>query len=175
MRAFYSWHATKVLIALCLLAFSFAGFAEAGERGRHHVKRPHHSRNYDNRLEVQTRAYTTDHRRFERRHARRDWRQHDRRDERRIVRNHRRHDRNHRRDDFPSNIQGDAYFGGLSAWRDGRNGIYFSRENDGYDAYGYDTDTSRTDYRRRGKIIYVNPSRPDRSCSYEAGVCIIRR
>lgn len=175
MRAFQPLHATKVLIALCLLAFSFVGFAEASDRGRHHDKRQHHSRNHEQRSDFHNRIYNKDRTRVERRHLRRDWRHHDRRDDRRIVRNHRRHDRNHRRDDFPSNIQGDAYFGGLSAWRDGRNGIYFSRENYGYDTYGYDNDISRNDYRKRGKIIYVNPSRLDRSCSFEAGVCVIRR
>lgn len=175
MRAFQPLHATKVLIALCLLAFSFAGFAEASDRGRHKHKRQHDSRDQVQRSEIQAPIYNKERIRVERRHGRRDWRHHDRRDDRRIVRNHRGDDRNRRNNDFPSNIQGGVYFGGLSAWRDGRNGTYFSREDDGYDAYGYGEDISRNEYRRRGKIIYVDPTRPDRSCSYEAGVCIIRR
>ncbi|OJF91871.1 hypothetical protein [Pararhizobium antarcticum] len=173
MRAFHPRHATKVLIALCLLVFSVTGYVEAGERGRHHNERPQHSRNHYKRLDVQTRTYNANRDRFDRRHARRDWHQHDRRDERRIVRHHRRHDRRQHRDGYWSNRGGDAYFGNLSAWRDGRNGLYFRSES-----YGYDVGTEeigRSDQRPRGKIIHVNPSQADRSCSFEAGVCVIRR
>ncbi len=170
MRAFQPLHATKVLIALCLLVFSFAGFAEAGDRGRRDIRRHHHARNHDLLPNYMTRAYRNDHHRFERRHARRDWRHHDRRNDRRVVRHHH---RTRHRDGFPSNVRGNAYFGGISAWRDGRNGIYFSREGYGYGVY--DNDIGRDDHRRRGKIINVNPSRANRSCSFEAGVCVIRR
>lgn len=81
------------------------------------------------------------------------------------------------RDEFPSRTGAGTYFGGLSAWRDPGNGTYFHSERyDRYDdrAYGYD-DRDEGYRSNRTKIIRVNPSSAGRACSWESGVCVIRR
>jgi hypothetical protein len=76
-------------------------------------------------------------------------------------------------DDFPSQALGGTYFGGLSAWSDPGNGTYFNSEGGGY---GYFNGATDSDYRApRAKIIRVTPSTAGRACSWEAGVCVIRR
>ncbi|MBW9066393.1 hypothetical protein JNB71_24105 [Rhizobium herbae] len=76
-------------------------------------------------------------------------------------------------DDFPSQALGGTYFGGLSAWSDAGNGTYFNSEGGGY---GYFNGATDSDYRApRAKIIRVTPSTAGRACSWEAGVCVIRR
>ncbi len=76
-------------------------------------------------------------------------------------------------DGFPSHANGGTYFGGLSAWTDPGNGTYFSSERNGYGYYATDIDQG---YRpSRPKIIRVTPSTASRACSWESGVCVIRR
>lgn len=163
--------ATKVLVAILALLMCLTGQTYAGDRGRNDA------RHRDGRqTEYETRTYNIGKSHIDRKRMRRNWRHHERRDHRQVMRDHRdhrRHDRRHR-DDFPSTVQGNTYSGGLSAWRDGRNGIYFRSEGYGYEPY--DDGNGRNDgYRRQGKIIHVTPSTVGRSCSYEAGVCVIRR
>ncbi|MCV9997939.1 hypothetical protein OE766_06750 [Pararhizobium sp. YC-54] len=76
-------------------------------------------------------------------------------------------------DGFPSEANGGTYFGGLSAWTDPGNGTYFSSERNGYGYYS--TDTGMNYPAARPKIIRVNPSTAGRACSWESGVCVIRR
>jgi len=99
------------------------------------------------------------------------------------VRNDRvRNDRSRRRngwdhsygeDGFPSHANGGTYFGGLSAWTDPGNGTYFRSERNGYGYYS--DDTGMTYPAARPKIIRVTPSTAGRACSWESGVCVIRR
>lgn len=74
---------------------------------------------------------------------------------------------------FPSETPGGTYFGGLSAWTDPGNGTYFRSERNGYGYYS--GDTGMTYPAVRPKIIRVTPSTAGRACSWEAGVCVIRR
>jgi hypothetical protein len=76
-------------------------------------------------------------------------------------------------DGFPSEANGGTYFGGLSAWTDPGNGTYFRSEGNSYGYYPTEIDPV---YRpARPKIIRVNPSTAGRACSWESGVCVIRR
>lgn len=76
-------------------------------------------------------------------------------------------------DGFPSHANGGTYFGGLSAWTDTGNGTYFRAEGNGYGYYSEDTGMNYP--AARPKIIRVNPSTAGRACSWESGVCVIRR
>ncbi|WP_156392507.1 hypothetical protein [Rhizobium sp. Root482] len=200
MRSFTLPHPTKAMVAACLailsalVILSASSFAEARDRGEGHFKRrghdrPHHQRqeaisgiNADRHHRHRDRDVWLSGRNAERHFDRRDDRYSDRRhfdrdrrpDSRIVIREYR--DRSGRRDDesnFPSQSRGGTYFGGLSAWTDPGNGIYFSSERGGY---GYGTYDGETVYPpSRPKIIHVNPRTASRACSYEAGVCVIRR
>ena len=77
-------------------------------------------------------------------------------------------------DEYPDVIPGiGTYVGGISAYVDVGNGIYFSQEGD----YGYadEADFAPQPEARRGKIIDVTPQTMNSSCTYEHGVCVIRR
>lgn len=76
-------------------------------------------------------------------------------------------------DGFPSEANGGTYFGGLSAWTDPGNGTYFSSERNGYGYYSDDTGMNYPP--SRPKIIRVTPSTAGRACSWESGVCVVRR
>ncbi|MBP1858491.1 hypothetical protein [Rhizobium herbae] len=183
-------NATKVLVAVFALILSFASFAEARDRnGEGHFIRRHHERPQHDRQEAISGINADSHHRrnrnvrlsgrnAERWHVERRY-VHDRRPNRRIVvRDHRGNDGNYWEpayggDGFPSKTTGGTYFGGLSAWTDPGNGTYFRSERDDYGYYPGDTDK---DYRSpRAKIIRVNPSTVGRACSWESGVCVIRR
>ncbi|WP_068955307.1 hypothetical protein [Pararhizobium polonicum] len=195
MRPIIMPNATKVLIMAVALILPFADFAEARDRNgeghfvRRHHERPQHDRPQHNRQEAIS-GISADHhhrrnrnvrlsgRSAERRHVERDYVR-DRRPNRQIVvREYRRNDSNYWEpayggDGFPSKTRGGTYFGGLSAWTDPGNGIYFRSERD---AYGYYPGNTDQDYRNpRPKIITVNPSTSGRACSWESGVCVIRR
>lgn len=77
-------------------------------------------------------------------------------------------------DEYPDTIPGiGTYVGGISAYVDLGNGIYFNQEGD----YGYadDGQSESPPQTRRGKIINVTPQTMNGSCAYEHGVCVIRR
>ncbi|MBB4186890.1 hypothetical protein GGE07_003550 [Sinorhizobium terangae] len=76
-------------------------------------------------------------------------------------------------DDFPSVTPGiGTYAGGISAFRQEGNGIYFSRyDNNNYVAEGAADPAPPPN---RAKIIAVSPQPNDRVCSWEHGVCVIR-
>ncbi|HEV7319297.1 MAG TPA: hypothetical protein VGO04_11885 [Ensifer sp.] len=77
-------------------------------------------------------------------------------------------------DEFPDIIPGiGTYVGGISAYVDVGNGIYFSQEGD-Y-RYADEGDYAPPPRVNRGKIINVTPQTMNRSCTYEHGVCVIRR
>lgn len=184
-------NATKVLIVLVALTLSFADFAQARDRSSesHFGRRPHFERQHRERSEFRSGVRLGSHhwrragrgrfsdrtvhrRHFERRYG------HHRRHDRRVVREYRGRDRSYRMpnyggDGFPSETLGGTYFGGLSAWTDPGNGTYFRSERYGYDYYGGETNEDY--YAPRAKIIRVNPSTAGRACSWEAGVCVIRR
>jgi len=190
MRPITLSNATKVLIAVFALSFPLADFAEARDRydgERHFIRRHHHERrdrevlsgiNVDSRLlhfnrrdrNVRLSGINADRRYFERRFGfhRRPV----------VVREYRRPDRNYWESAYggnalPSATSGGTYFGGLSAWSDPGNGMYFYSERGGYGYYSGATDS---DYRApRAKIIHVTPSTASSACSWEAGVCVIRR
>jgi len=193
MRPITLSNATKVLVAAFALILSFADFAEARDRydgERHFIRRHHHVRrdrevlsgiNVDSRLlhfnrrnrHVRLSGINADRRYFERRFG-----FHRRPDHRIVVREYRGPDRNYWEsayggNAFPSATSGGTYFGGLSAWSDPGNGMYFYSERGGYGYYSGATDS---DYRApRAKIIHVTPSTASSACSWEAGVCVIRR
>lgn len=191
MRLITLSNATKVLVAVLALILSLADFAEARDRSygeRHFIRRHHHERrdrevlsgiNVDSRLlhrrdrNVRLSGINADRRYFERRYG--SYRRPDRRID---VREYRGPDRNYWEsayggDDFPSATSGGTYFGGLSAWSDPGNGTYFYSERGGYSYYSGAADG---DYRApRAKIIHVTPSTAGGACSWEAGVCVIRR
>lgn len=76
-------------------------------------------------------------------------------------------------DDFPSVTPGiGTYAGGISAFRQEGNGIYFRQ----YGNYNYLTEgaTDPAPPLNRAKIIVVSPQPNDRACSWEHGVCVIR-
>ncbi|WEX88938.1 hypothetical protein PZN02_001466 [Sinorhizobium garamanticum] len=76
-------------------------------------------------------------------------------------------------DDFPSVTPGiGTYAGGISAFRQEGNGIYFSQ----YGNYNYLTEGAADPAPplNRAKIIVVSPQQNDRVCSWEHGVCVIR-
>lgn len=74
------------------------------------------------------------------------------------------------RNEFPSIIPGrGAYAGGLSAFVDPGNGTYFSVDRNGVEE---DTIVYRTPPRH--SLIIDVKRRGSRSCSFEAGVCVIR-
>lgn len=180
-------NATKVLIAIFALGFLFTDFAEARDRSgdRHFIRRHHHERgdrevlsgiNVDSRLDrrrhrnVRLAGLNASRRHFERRYA----------PSQRIIvlREYPDQRVNYRQPaygggDFPSATLGGTYFGGLSAWTDPGNGMYFYSQRGGY---GYYSGAADTDYRApRAKIIRVTPSTAGSACSWEAGVCVIRR
>ncbi|MEI2299214.1 hypothetical protein [Ensifer sp. MJa1] len=77
-------------------------------------------------------------------------------------------------DDFPDSISGiGTYGGGISAYSDPGNGIYINVE--GNYVYSDDGDYTQPPQGNRGKIINVTPKNMNSSCSYEHGVCVIRR
>jgi hypothetical protein len=191
MRPITLSNATKVLVAVFALILSFADFAEARDRSdgeRHFMRRHHHERrdrevlsgvNVDSRLlhrrnrNVRLSGINAERRYFERRYG-----SYRRPSQGNVVREYRGPDRNYWAsayggDDFPSETLGGTYFGGLSAWTDPGNGTYFYSERGGY---GYFNGATDSDYRApRAKIIRVTPSTAGRACSWEAGVCVIRR
>jgi hypothetical protein len=205
MRPISIQNATKVLIAALAVILSFASFAEARDRNseRNHVRRPHFERSHDQRphrgrQEVisgvtadrhyyrRDRGYRHDRRhdrfQFDRREANRGHFEprygRDRFDPTIPVREYRGQRRNgwgqsYGDDGFPSYANGGTYFGGLSAWTDPGNGTYFRSERSGYGYYSGDTGMNYP--AARPKIIRVTPSTADRACSWESGVCVIRR
>lgn len=189
MRPFITSSIITVLIAALVTILSLTGFAQARDRGKdgHFIRRSHHERQVRDRTETFYSGTRGRHRGYERRHGRKflsgrtaDRRlDRDRRSGRRdMVRDYRRSrsgvwSSGYGGDDFPSQANGGTYFGGLSAWRDPGNGTYFHSER--YDG-GYGYVGRDRDYRRPGpKIIRVNPSSAGRACSWESGVCVIRR
>lgn len=77
-------------------------------------------------------------------------------------------------DGFPDTIGGiGTYAGGISAYRDPGNGIYFSQE--GNYRYYDDAQFAPPPKVNRAKIIVVSPKMLNRACAYEHGVCVIRR
>jgi hypothetical protein len=206
MRPISMQNATKVLVAALAVILSFAGFAEARDRGgeRHQFRRAHYERSDYHRPHHQRRDrsetvsgitaghwYRDDRRRgrnslagrmdrrqyYERRYGHRYDR--DRRSGRGVIMRQYRGQRGngwnqpYGGDGFPSETNGGTYFGGLSAWTDPGNGTYFRSERNGYGYYPTGIDT---DYRpSRPKIIRVTPSTAGRACSWESGVCVIRR
>ncbi|MDQ0317936.1 hypothetical protein QO002_000074 [Pararhizobium capsulatum DSM 1112] len=192
--------ATKVLATVIVLIFGMVDLAAArdiGERTiyrRGHYDRLSHSRPDHSRPEFLSRnrhRYDDRHdRHSDRRFAhRRDrqWRADNRRDRRydrprEFVREYsgprgRGNVTIYGGDGFPSPIPGiGTYAGGLSAWRDPGNGIYFSNEN--YGSYGYgdvSIDVDLGAYMGGPQILDVDPAAVDNACSYEKGVCVIRR
>ncbi|CAN7331222.1 hypothetical protein LJR255_001808 [Pararhizobium sp. LjRoot255] len=183
-------NATKVLIAVFAVGFLFTDIAEARDRygERHFTRRHHHERgdrevlsgiNVDSRLDrrhhrnVHLAGLNANRRYFERRYG-----SYRRPGHRIVIREYPDQRVNYRQSaygggDFPSETLGGTYFGGLSAWTDPGNGTYFYSERGGYGYYSGNTDA---DYRvPRAKIIRVTPSTAGRACSWEAGVCVIRR
>ncbi|WP_275785600.1 hypothetical protein [Pararhizobium gei] len=194
MRPNRLMNAAKILMAICAVMLSFSEFAEARDRhrGDHQIRRHHreqHSYQLHHRKsrevssgvrigEYRWRRPHRDHRsdrvgnrhHFQTQHHRRDWRE--RRGTIRDYRAVRFQGSSYGSDDFPSGAGGGTYFGGLSAWQDRGNGIYFQSERNAYD---YEGDEMTDVYRRhRVKIIRVNPRTAGRNCSWEAGVCVIR-
>jgi hypothetical protein len=75
--------------------------------------------------------------------------------------------------DFPTPIPDiGTYAGGLSAFRDEGNGIYFSRDG-GY-AYLAGETAAADPSSKRAKIIIVSPQVNASACSWEHGVCVVR-
>ncbi len=75
--------------------------------------------------------------------------------------------------DFPTPIPDiGTYAGGLSAYRDEGNGIYFSRDG-GYSYLAGDT-VAAGPTSKRAKIIVVSPQVNASACSWEHGVCVVR-
>lgn len=77
-------------------------------------------------------------------------------------------------DEFPDTVPGiGTYAGGISAYIDLGNGIYFNQEGD----YRYADDGEYVPPRpaKRGKIINVTPQSMNGSCAWEHGICVIRR
>ncbi|WEX77222.1 hypothetical protein PYH37_005611 [Sinorhizobium numidicum] len=75
--------------------------------------------------------------------------------------------------DFPSVTPGiGTYAGGISAFREEGNGIYFSRDG----GYGYFAENiaEPTPPAKRAKIIIVSPQTNASACSWEHGVCVVR-
>lgn len=190
MRPITLSNATKVLIAVLALVIWFTDFAAARDRydGERHFVRRHHERrgdrdvlsgvNVDSRLlrrhrNVRLAGINADRRYFEHRYG-----FYRRPGQRSVVREYPDQRVNYWQpayggDDFPSQALGGTYFGGLSAWSDPGNGTYFNSEGGGY---GYFNGATDSDYRApRAKIIRVTPSTAGRACSWEAGVCVIRR
>ncbi|WP_438751503.1 hypothetical protein [Pararhizobium sp. O133] len=203
MRAFTLLNATKVSITALALVVSLTGFADARDRhgDRNHHRRPqHHAQQHRDRTETLsgvTAGHRHHHDRRDRRHVKRkgeyrlvgrtDYHRRgeyrygetrfspDRRPNRRIIpRQYRGDNRNYWEPAYREGTGG-AYLGGLSAWREPGNGTYFSSERYGYD-HGYQPYEDNNGYRgHRAKIIHVNPSSAGRACSWESGVCVIRR
>ncbi|MBP1873402.1 hypothetical protein LPJGGPFB_00131 [Ensifer adhaerens] len=77
-------------------------------------------------------------------------------------------------DGFPDTIGSiGTYAGGISAYRDPGNGIYFSQE--GNYRYYDDGQFAPPPKVNRAKIIVVSPRTFNRACAFEHGVCVIRR
>lgn len=198
MRPITLSNATKVLIVVFAMILSFANFAEARDRDgdRNHIRRPHFARSHHDRQHrghIQSITSINHHYRNDRRHGRdRFFDRAERRGhfERRYTYNRRpnRHvvvreyrgqrgynwKRSYGGDDFPSDTIGGTYFGGLSAWTDPGNGTYFNSDRGGYGYYTGDIDANYYSP-ARPKIIRVTPSTAGRACSWESGVCVIRR
>ncbi|WP_341857936.1 hypothetical protein [Sinorhizobium medicae] len=82
-------------------------------------------------------------------------------------------DGGHGNHDFPTPISDiGTYAGGLSAYRDEGNGIYFSRDG-GYSYLAGDTIVRNTSS-KRAKIIILSPQVNASACSWERGVCVVR-
>ncbi len=60
-----------------------------------------------------------------------------------------------------------TFSGGITAFRERRNGNYFAVEGGAFSRPGAGGLT-------KPRIIHVDKARSDASCSYEAGVCVIR-
>ncbi|MCA1407467.1 hypothetical protein I6F26_27120 [Ensifer sp. IC3342] len=76
-------------------------------------------------------------------------------------------------DNFPSVTPGiGTYAGGISAFRQEGNGIYFSQYGNYSDYAGGAVDPAPPP--KRAKIIVVSPQPNDRVCAWERGVCVIR-
>lgn len=201
MRPFPLLNATKVLILAMVLAFGAADLSSARDIDQRTIyRRGHHDGNMETRtiLSGKNRYRHSDSwrndgwrndrwrdadRRYDRRYERR-WRAENRRDRRHdFVRDYRRNrDRTPYYDygsggNFPSPVPGiGTYAGGISAWRDPGNGIYFSQDN--YGGYGYgdvNIDVDIGAYMNGPRVLDVDPETMDRACSYEHGVCVIRR
>lgn len=73
-----------------------------------------------------------------------------------------------------SDVAGNFYGGAISGYQDPGNGYYFYTNGYGYDGIGdgggYPTPASSN----RGKLVVVTPETENASCSWEAGVCVIR-
>lgn len=202
MRPFPLLNATKVLILAMVLGFGVTDVSIARDIDQRTIyRRGHNDRNIESRTVLSgknryRRDYRNDHwrndgwrgdrwrnadRRFDRRYERRFDRRFDRRHD--FVRDYRRNrDRMPYYDygdggNFPSPVPGiGTYAGGISAWRDPGNGIYFSQDN--YGGYGYgdvNIDVDLGAYMNRPRVLDVDPETMDRACSYERGVCVIRR
>lgn len=77
-------------------------------------------------------------------------------------------------DGFPDTIGGiGTYAGGISAYRNPGNGIYFGQE--GNYRYYDDEQFAPPPKVNRAKIIVVSPKMLNRACAFEHGVCVIRR
>ncbi|MDP9631841.1 UNVERIFIED_ORG: hypothetical protein J2W85_003920 [Ensifer adhaerens] len=77
-------------------------------------------------------------------------------------------------DGFPDTIGSiGTYAGGISAYRDPGNGIYFSQQ--GNYSYYDDGQFAPPPQVKRAKIIVVSPKMLTRACAWEHGVCVIRR
>src|SRR5215217_1947123 len=149
MRPFPLLHATKVFILAIVLSFGATDFSTARDINERTIyRRGHNDRPHESRPILSgTNRYRNDFRHERRVERRREYRQErrwqaDRRRNRRhdVVREYRGNrdwQRTYGGDGFPSPVPGiGTYAGGLSAWRDPGNGIYFSRNNDGYFDYG---------------------------------------
>jgi hypothetical protein len=148
MTLFSPLHATKVLAVAVALGLCATLSAEAGGRD-------HRQHNWQNNGDLTGGMITL--RRSHTRHD--DWRRDRRRVERGFI------PRRERRQG-----DGDFFGGSISVYNDRGNGRYLSVENDGYlDQRGgrFMRDGSH------GRIIRVVPGRS--GCSFEAGVCVIRR
>ncbi len=190
MRPIILSNATKVLIAVFAVVVSLTDFAAARDRfdgERNFIRRHHHERrdrevlsgiNVDSRLHHRHRNVRLAGINAHRRYLEPRYGSYRRPGQRMVTREYPDQRVNYWQpayggDDFPSQALGGTYFGGLSAWSDPGNGTYFYSERNGY---GYFNGATDNDYRApRAKIIRVTPSTVGRACSWEAGVCVIRR
>ncbi|WP_075291649.1 hypothetical protein [Pararhizobium arenae] len=194
MRPINLLNATKVLLAALALIIGTIDIAAARDIDQRVIyRRGHHDRPDYSERSISSKN-------IRRHNDRRDWRA-DRRFERRRHREWRADNRRDRRfdrrrefvreyreprgrgnvivygggDGFPSPVPGiGTYAGNLSAWQDPGNGIYFSQ--DYYGGYGdVSVDVDLGAYLGGPQILDVDPQAVDNACSYEKGVCVIRR